>query len=62
MGDWTMAQDFDVDPTRAQSVPFPLKLRRDVVAVSRKGQAPVAQTAKGFGGSESSAAMAQVRR
>lgn len=32
---------------------FPLQLRRDVVAVARKGQAPLAQIAKDFGISES---------
>jgi transposase len=33
--------------------PFPLEFRRDVVAVARKGEAPVAQIAKDFGISES---------
>lgn len=33
--------------------PFPEEFRRDVVAVARKGQAPVAQIAKDFGISES---------
>jgi transposase len=32
---------------------FPLEFRRDVVAVARKGEAPVAQIAKDFGISES---------
>lgn len=32
---------------------FPPEFRRDVVAVARKGQAPVAQIAKDFGISES---------
>ena len=32
---------------------FPVEFRRDVVAVARKGQAPVAQIAKDFGISES---------
>ena len=32
---------------------FPLEFRRDVVAVARKGQAPVSQVAKDFGISES---------
>ncbi|MCP2323341.1 transposase [Hamadaea flava] len=32
---------------------FPEEFRRDVVAVARKGQAPVAQIAKDFGISES---------
>jgi transposase len=31
---------------------FPLEFRRDVVAVARKGQAPLAQVAKDFGVSE----------
>jgi transposase len=33
--------------------PFPLEFRRDVVAVARKGEAPIAQIAKDFGVSES---------
>ncbi len=33
--------------------PFPLEFRRDVVAVARKGEAPIAQVAKDFGISES---------
>jgi len=33
--------------------PFPLEFRRDVVAVARKGQAPLSQIAKDFGISES---------
>ena len=33
--------------------PFPAEFRRDVVAVARKGQAPLAQIAKDFGISES---------
>ena len=33
--------------------PFPIEFRRDVVAVARKGEAPVAQIAKDFGISES---------
>jgi transposase len=33
--------------------PFPLEFRRDVVAVARKGEAPVSQIAKDFGISES---------
>jgi len=32
---------------------FPLEFRRDVVAVARKGEAPVSQIAKDFGISES---------
>jgi transposase len=32
---------------------FPLEFRRDVVAVARKGGAPIAQIAKDFGVSES---------
>jgi transposase len=32
---------------------FPLEFRRDVVAVARKGEAPIAQIAKDFGISES---------
>ena len=32
---------------------FPLEFRRDVVAVARKGQAPLSQIAKDFGISES---------
>jgi transposase len=32
---------------------FPLEFRRDVVAVARKGEAPLSQTAKDFGISES---------
>jgi transposase len=32
---------------------FPLEFRRDVVAVSRKGEAPLSQIAKDFGISES---------
>jgi transposase len=28
---------------------FPLEFRRDVVAVARKGEAPIGQTAKDFG-------------
>jgi transposase len=32
---------------------FPLEFRRDVVAVARKGEAPLSQVAKGFGVSES---------
>jgi transposase len=33
--------------------PFPVEFRRDVVAVARKGGAPVSQIAKDFGISES---------
>jgi transposase len=33
--------------------PFPIEFRRDVVAVARKGEAPVARIAKDFGISES---------
>jgi transposase-like protein len=33
--------------------PFPIEFRRDVVAVARKGQAPLSQIAKDFGGSPS---------
>ncbi len=33
--------------------PFPAEFRRDVVAVARKGEAPIAQIAKDFGTSES---------
>ena len=33
--------------------PFPVEFRRDVVAVARKGEAPVSQIAKDFGISES---------
>jgi transposase len=33
--------------------PFPKEFRRDVVAVARKGQAPISQVAKDFGVSES---------
>jgi transposase len=33
--------------------PFPLEFRRDVVAVARKGQAPLSQIARDFGISES---------
>jgi transposase len=33
--------------------PFPIEFRRDVVAVARKGQAPLSQIAKDFGISES---------
>ena len=33
--------------------PYPIEFRRDVVAVARKGEAPVAQIAKDFGISES---------
>jgi transposase len=33
--------------------PFPIEFRGDVVAVARKGEAPVAQIAKDFGISES---------
>jgi transposase len=33
--------------------PYPVEFRRDVVAVARKGEAPVAQIAKDFGISES---------
>ena len=32
---------------------FPLEFRRDVVAVARRGEAPLCQVAKGFGISES---------
>jgi transposase len=32
--------------------PFPLEFRRDVVAVARKGEAPLTQIAKDFGISE----------
>ncbi len=32
---------------------FPLEFRRDVVAVARKGEAPLSQVAKDFGISES---------
>lgn len=32
---------------------FPLEFRRDVVAVARKGEAPISRIAKGFGISES---------
>ena len=33
--------------------PFPIEFRRDVVAVARKGQAPLSQIARDFGISES---------
>jgi transposase len=33
--------------------PFPAEFRRDVVAVARKGEAPIVQIAKDFGISES---------
>jgi transposase len=33
--------------------PFPKEFRRDVVAVARKGEAPISQVAKDFGVSES---------
>ena len=33
--------------------PFPREFRRDVVAVARKGEAPISQIAKDFGISES---------
>jgi transposase len=33
--------------------PYPIEFRRDVVAVARKGEAPVAQIARDFGISES---------
>jgi transposase len=33
--------------------PFPAEFRRDVVAVARRGEAPIAQIAKDFGISES---------
>ncbi|MGN6176152.1 MAG: transposase, partial [Streptosporangiaceae bacterium] len=33
--------------------PFPVEFRRDVVAVARKGQAPLSQIARDFGISES---------
>jgi transposase-like protein len=33
---------------------FPLEFRQDVVAVARKGQAPLAQVARDFGVSEAS--------
>ena len=33
--------------------PFPAEFRRDVIAVARKGEAPIAQVAKDFGISES---------
>jgi transposase len=33
--------------------PFPLEFRRDVVAVARRGEAPMSQVAKDFGISES---------
>jgi transposase len=33
--------------------PFPVEFRRDVVAVARKGEAPLSQIAKDFGISES---------
>jgi transposase len=33
--------------------PFPIEFRRDVVAVARKGQAPVSRIARDFGISES---------
>lgn len=33
--------------------PFPAEFRRDVVAVARKGEAPLSQIAKDFGISES---------
>ena len=33
--------------------PFPQEFRRDVIAVARKGQAPLSQIAKDFGISES---------
>ena len=32
--------------------PFPIEFRRDVVAVARKGQAPLSQIAEDFGISE----------
>lgn len=34
------------------SKPFPEELRRDIVAVARKGEAPLRQVAKDFGISE----------
>src|SRR6202046_4499628 len=37
----------------AMPKPFPLEFRRDVVAVARKGEAPLSQIAKDFGISES---------
>ena len=33
--------------------PFPAEFRRDVIAVARKGEAPLSQIAKDFGISES---------
>lgn len=33
--------------------PFPIEFRNDVVAVAKKGQAPIAQVARDFGISES---------
>jgi transposase len=33
--------------------PFPLEFRKDVIAVARKGEAPLSQIAKDFGISES---------
>ena len=33
--------------------PFPIEFRRDVVAVARRGQAPLSQVAKDFGITES---------
>ena len=33
--------------------PFPAEFRRDVIAVARKGEAPISQVAKSFGVSES---------
>jgi transposase len=33
--------------------PFPIEFRNDVVAVARRGEAPIAQVAKDFGVSES---------
>jgi transposase len=33
--------------------PFPLEFRRDVIAVARKGEAPLSQIARDFGISES---------
>jgi transposase len=37
----------------AMPKPFPAEFRRDVVAVARKGEAPLSQIAKDFGISES---------
>jgi transposase-like protein len=53
---WSLPRGNTLVPSRWQATvpkPFPLEFRRDVVAVARRGQAPLPQVAKDFGISES---------